>query len=89
MPAAGTRTTRLALGPTGPRLVTNPAPDRAAKDDVMQGSRFFGLFLIIVGVALWMMPYYGYERAVWHYAVAVVATIAGATLLFRGRPVSV
>ena len=54
----------------------------------MQGSRFIGLFLIVVGVALWMMPYYGYERASWHFVVAVVAAIAGATLLFRGRPAS-
>ena len=54
----------------------------------MNVARFVGLSLILVGVAVWLMPYYGYERAMWHTVVAIGALIAGATLVFRGRQVS-
>ena len=54
----------------------------------MNASRFMGLSLILVAVALWLMPYYGYERAMWHGVVAAGALIGGATLLFKGRRVS-
>jgi hypothetical protein len=54
----------------------------------MNGNRFAGLLLILVCVALLMTPYYGYERATWHVLVAIVAAVAGATLLFRGRQVN-
>ena len=51
----------------------------------MNVTRFLGVVLILIGVGLWTLPYYGYQRAMWHVALAIVAAIAGATLLFRGR----
>ena len=53
----------------------------------MNSTRSMGLILVIVAFALWLTPYYGYERAMWHAVVAVLALIAGATLLLRGREV--
>jgi hypothetical protein len=51
----------------------------------MSGTSFMGLCLILAGLALWMTPYYGFERATWHVVFAIAAAVAGATLLFRGR----
>ena len=54
----------------------------------MNSTRLTGIILLLVGVALWLTPFYGSERAMWHLVVGVVAAIAGATLLLRGREVS-
>ena len=54
----------------------------------MNSPRLMGLVLLLIGVALWLTPYYGYERAMWHLVVGVIAAIAGATLLLRGPPVN-
>ena len=55
----------------------------------MNSARLWGLLFLLLGVALWMTPLYGYERATWHEAAGVVAVFAGATLLLRRREVDV
>ena len=54
----------------------------------MNSPRLTGVILLLIGVALWLTPFYGYERATWHLVVGVIAAIAGATLLLRSREVN-
>lgn len=54
----------------------------------MNAQRLMALMLILVGIALWMTPYYGYERAMWMAVLAIGAVVGGAVMLFKSRQAS-